>query len=141
MTKATQMSERLGCDARANLFCDQDARQRGVFVPLFGTAASTPKGAAQVALRLQVPFLPVFGTRLADGRHRIEFQAPIEPPPRATEEEAVRFLLASFNARLETVVRRDPSQYWWAHRRWKTQPAVAAERRPVDVPRPAARPC
>jgi KDO2-lipid IV(A) lauroyltransferase len=27
-----------------------------------------------------------------------------------------------YNAMLETVIRRDPEQYWWVHRRWKGEP-------------------
>jgi KDO2-lipid IV(A) lauroyltransferase len=101
--------------------CDQDARRRGEFVPLFGVPASTPKGAAQIAVRLRVPFLPVLNRRLDGGRHRIEFFAPMTPPP-GDEAAQVSALLAAFNRWLEAAVRRDPRQYWWAHRRWKTRP-------------------
>lgn len=105
--------------------CDQDARRRGVFVPLFGVPASTPKGAAQIAVRLGVPFLPVLNRRLDGGRHRVEFFTPLTPPP-GDEETQVRGLLAAFNAWLEAAVRADPRQYWWAHRRWKTRPPGGA---------------
>jgi len=117
----TLAANRLVC-----FMCDQDARRRGAFVPLFGVPASTPKGAAQLALRLQVPFIPGINRRLADGRQRMRFFAPIAPPPGASEEEGVRALLAAFNSLLEAAVREEPSQYWWAHRRWKTEPPPEA---------------
>ncbi|PIV81242.1 lipid A biosynthesis acyltransferase, partial [bacterium CG17_big_fil_post_rev_8_21_14_2_50_64_8] len=31
-------------------------------------------------------------------------------------------LTTHFAARLEAAVRRNPEQYFWVHRRWKTQP-------------------
>jgi KDO2-lipid IV(A) lauroyltransferase len=109
--------------------CDQDARRRGVFVPFFDVPASTPKGAAQVAVRLGVPFIPAFGWREAGGRHRVVVHPPLAVPT-GDEESAVRGLLAGFTARLEAAVRVAPEQYWWAHRRWKTRPQ-AAELAPV----------
>jgi len=109
--------------------CDQDARRRGVFVPFFGVPASTPKGAAQIAVRHRVPFVAAFGRRGPEGRHHVVVHAPITA--QATDEsQAVLELLAAFNARLETAVRATPDQYWWAHRRWKTRPPAAA---PVEV--------
>jgi KDO2-lipid IV(A) lauroyltransferase len=113
----------LAANRLVHFMCDQDARRRGVFVPLFGVPASTPKGAAQLALRLGVPFIPAFGWRQdLHGRHCAEFTAPIIA--HATDEDtAVLELLTEFNLRLEAAVRRVPEQYWWAHRRWKTRPA------------------
>ncbi len=112
----------LAANRLVHFMCDQDARRRGVFVPLFGVPASTPKGAAQLALRMGVPFIPAFGWRLdEDGRHCADFTPPVVA--RATEEDAaVLELLTEFNRRLEAAVRRVPEQYWWAHRRWKTRP-------------------
>jgi KDO2-lipid IV(A) lauroyltransferase len=114
--------------------CDQDARRRGVFVPLFGVPASTPKGGAQIAVRTGVPFLPVVNRRLPSGRHRVQFFPPLVPPP-GDEETQVRALLAAFNRWLEDIVRQDPRQYWWAHRRWKTRPPASPEpAAPAGVP-------
>ena len=104
--------------------CDQDARRRGMFIPLFGIPASTPKGAAQMALRCGAPFLPSFGWRVAPGRFRGDFTPPVDPGS-GDEDDQVRVLLTTFNARLEAAVRRAPEQYWWAHRRWKTAPPPA----------------
>jgi KDO2-lipid IV(A) lauroyltransferase len=101
--------------------CDQDARRRGVFVPFFGVPASTPKGAAQIAVRHHVPFMASFGRREPGGRHHAVFHPPIAVHA-ADEDHAVRELLEAFNARLEAAVRAAPDQYWWAHRRWKTRP-------------------
>jgi KDO2-lipid IV(A) lauroyltransferase len=110
------------------IMCDQDARRRGVFVPFFGTPASTHKGAAQLAIRLDTPFIPLFGRRLADGRHRMLVRAPIPPPPAVGERQAVLVMMSRFNRLLEEVVREEPGQYLWMHRRWKTVPPPAGAR-------------
>lgn len=115
---------RLGDEVAANrlvaIMCDQDARRRGVFVPFFGTPASTHKGPAQLAIRLDTPFIPLFGRRLADGRHRMLVHAPIAMPSNLGEHDAVLAMMARFNRLLEDVVREAPGQYLWMHRRWKT---------------------
>lgn len=111
----------LGANKLVFLMCDQDARRHGVFVPFFGVPASTPKGAAQMAIRFGVPFLTAFSSRLHDGRHRLTFGAPIEPQREMQESEAIVDVLQQFNRRLETAIGERPDQYWWVHRRWKTR--------------------
>jgi Kdo2-lipid IVA lauroyltransferase/acyltransferase len=116
-----RVEDALAANRLVFFMCDQDARRRGVFVPFFGVPASTPKGAAQLAIRHRVPFLPAFGWRLPMQRHVAVFGPPIAVPA-GDEEAAVRTILAEFNARLEAAVLGAPEQYWWAHRRWKTRP-------------------
>lgn len=104
------------------MMCDQDARQRGVFVPFFGVPASTPTGAARLAFRLGVPMLPAFTHRREVGVHHMHVHPPLVPPAGAGEDDAVVAMMAAFNRSLEQAVRATPEQYWWAHRRWKTSP-------------------
>jgi len=115
---------------------DQDARSKGVFVPFFGREASTPRGAAVFALRLGVPVLFVSCRRRPGGRFEIEYrEVPVEPDW-TLREEHVRALTARFTALLEERIRRDPEQWFWMHRRWKTPPppraAGAADPPPPD---------
>jgi KDO2-lipid IV(A) lauroyltransferase len=116
------VGEHLRANRLVGFLSDQDARRRGCFVPFFGIPASTPKGAAQMALRHRVPLVPFFGLRLPDGRHRMIVHAPLEPPVGADEEQAVADLMTRFNGLLEQTIRREPSQYLWLHRRWKSRP-------------------
>jgi KDO2-lipid IV(A) lauroyltransferase len=107
------------------IMCDQDARQRGVFVPFFGREASTHQGAAQLAFREQVPLLPYLAYRHEDGTHVVEINPALKGPPGCSEDVFVRHTMESFHVLLEAMVRRFPSQYLWQHRRWKTAPAAA----------------
>ncbi|MFQ5601164.1 MAG: lysophospholipid acyltransferase family protein [Candidatus Krumholzibacteriia bacterium] len=125
-----RVREELGANRLVSIMCDQDARRRGVFVPFFGVPASTHKGAAQLALRHDAPFIPAFGRRLPDGRHRMLVYPPLEPPAGVDEEEAVLALLTRFNQLLEEVIREEPQQYLWLHRRWKTALRAASSSGP-----------
>jgi KDO2-lipid IV(A) lauroyltransferase len=102
---------------------DQDARRAGIFVPFFGRPASTHRGPALFALRLGAPVFACVARRLPEAGVRYEVAGERVPVPRTGDLEAdVRALTALLAARLEAQVRRAPEQYFWFHRRWKTQP-------------------
>jgi KDO2-lipid IV(A) lauroyltransferase len=99
---------------------DQNAsRREGVFVPFFGVPASTSKGLALIALRTGAPVVPSFIYRTADGRHVAEFAPALPAPPDNDLEAYTR----AFNEAIESAVRRNPGQWFWLHRRWKTRPS------------------
>jgi len=105
---------------------DQDAGRQGIFVPFFGRPASTPRGAAAIALRLKLPLLFVSSRRLPGGRYEMEYvEVPVEEHWSACEED-IRVLTARFTAMLEERIRECPEQWFWMHRRWKTGPAGTA---------------
>jgi Kdo2-lipid IVA lauroyltransferase/acyltransferase len=103
------------------MLADQDARRSGVFVPFFGTPASTPIGPAEIALRTGAPIVMGFGSRRPDGRHELDIQPPLAMPE-GTGAAAVRALTAAHTAALEAWIRRQPEMWFWLHRRWKTTP-------------------
>lgn len=104
------------------ILSDQDARHRGIFVPFFGTPASTDPGLASLAVRLGVPVM--FGTvmRIGPGRFRAAASEPVYPDPQADPDAEIERIMQSYNRNLEEVIRQYPDQYFWMHRRWKTQP-------------------
>jgi KDO2-lipid IV(A) lauroyltransferase len=101
---------------------DQDARRRGIFVPFFGRDASTYTGAARFAVRLGIPILPIWSQRTPEGRIAIRIGEPIHADPQADRSEEIERITRLHVALLEKEIRRDPAQYWWIHRRWKTRP-------------------
>ncbi|MBW3572663.1 MAG: lysophospholipid acyltransferase family protein [Gemmatimonadetes bacterium] len=103
---------------------DQDARRAGVFVPFFGVPASTHRGPALFAIRFGAPVFACVARRLPGPGVRYEVSGTRVPVPRTGDLEAdVRTLTAELAARLEASVRQAPEQYFWFHRRWKSQPA------------------
>lgn len=102
------------------MLIDQDSgKMEGVWVPFFGRPAFTPVGAAKIALKQKAAVVPVFIERLADGRHRVRFQPPLDLPD---DPEAATALMT---AQIEEQVRRLPEQWVWMHRRWRRQPNPA----------------
>jgi KDO2-lipid IV(A) lauroyltransferase len=104
------------------LVADQDAGERGVFVPFLGRDASTFRGPARLALSQDVPLFFGAAVRLGSGYGAVLER--VEPPAGEDDtEEAELELTRRWVARLEEQVRRHPEQYFWFHRRWKTRPA------------------
>lgn len=89
-----------------------DQYQKGApKIDFLGHPARTTLSAAELALRYDMPLVPCFAP-WGDGERRIVVEAPIPPSdPNA--------MMAEFNARLGSWVRRHPSQWYWLHRRWK----------------------
>ena len=100
---------------------DQNAGRHGVFVPFFGTPASTHRGAALMAVRTGTPLFFAAARRLPDGRHQLRVEQ-VDVDRDGPVEDAVQRMTAAFTARLEAAVRETPEQYFWFHKRWKTRP-------------------
>lgn len=100
---------------------DQDARDRGVFVPFFGRPASTHRAPALLALRTGAPLFVGFAVRVAPRRYRL-WTTRIEPPASGDVQDRVRALTRRWTEELERRIRLSPGQYFWHHRRWKTRP-------------------
>ena len=61
--------------------------------------------------------------RLGDAfRYEVVCEEMIEPGQWRDEADPVRWITQRYTAALERVVRRDPEQYLWLHRRWKHRP-------------------
>ncbi len=105
------------------MVADQDARRAGVFVPFFGHPASAARGPATFALRLGTPLFLGFARRLPGAAPR--YEATLERIDYTATDDAeadIHRLTAQLNSRLEAKVRSVPEQYFWFHKRWKTQP-------------------
>ena len=100
---------------------DQRTRVRNLDVPFFGVPAPTPVGLAALALRYDIPILPVVGVWDAGrGVQVMHHLAPILPGSFAPDDRAG--LLARCNLALESFIRRNPEQWVWFHQRWNPGP-------------------
>ncbi|HET9598396.1 MAG TPA: lysophospholipid acyltransferase family protein [Anaeromyxobacteraceae bacterium] len=107
------------------LLIDQDTKVQGLFAPFFGRPAHTPRAAADLALRFAAPVVVATTRRRGPdpcGGHVVDLvEIPFDPAAPDREAEAVR-LTAACNAVLESAIRRNPTEWVWMHRRWKTEP-------------------
>jgi KDO2-lipid IV(A) lauroyltransferase len=95
---------------------------RGIFVDLFGRPACTSTLLARLALATGAPVLPVFAA-WRGSETVAEIGAAIETPPGGGEKETLtRVLTERYTHEIERMVRAYPTQWNWAHRRWKTRP-------------------
>jgi KDO2-lipid IV(A) lauroyltransferase len=112
------------------LLGDQDAGSRGLFVDFFGHPASTFKSIALLALEYDALIMVGGAIRLPDdftrrrwSRFLIGAEEVIDP--RAVKSaNPVGELTQRFTSALERLIRRAPEQYFWVHRRWKSEPRV-----------------
>ena len=108
---------------------DQDAkREEGVFVPFFGRGACVQTGSVRLATDLGIPIVPAFIRRNAEGPgHRITiYPALLEEPAGRVDDGVVHARLRDLTAIIEAEIRKDPTQWIWTHRRWKTRPSDSA---------------
>ncbi len=107
------------------ILIDQNVdRHKGVLVDFFAKPAYTTDGIARLGLAMRTNIHPAFIFR--DPRrkfhHTLRFGPPIPMDPDAPRDEEVVRLTRRCNEELEKVIREDPSQWLWFHRRWKTRP-------------------
>jgi KDO2-lipid IV(A) lauroyltransferase len=122
------------------ILIDQDTRVQGVFVPFFGRPAFTPRGAADLALRFDVPVVVGWCRRRgpAPGAgHVVDLvEVPYDRAAADREAEVLR-LTAACTALLEAAIRASPEEWVWMHERWRTRPEDVAPALARPVPKTA----
>jgi KDO2-lipid IV(A) lauroyltransferase len=90
-----------------------------VFVPFFGVAAATLIAPSKMARSLKMTVQPVLAEMLPGGAgYRIRYLDPWTDFPTDDPVADARRM----NAWIESEIRKDPSQYFWVHKRFKTRP-------------------
>jgi Kdo2-lipid IVA lauroyltransferase/acyltransferase len=89
------------------------------FVPFFGIEATTLLAPSRMARALDMVVQPVVAEILPGGAgYRVRFEAPWADFP---TDDAVADS-ARMNRWIESEIRKNPAQYLWVHRRFKTRP-------------------
>ena len=99
---------------------DQDlGRRHSIFVPFFGIPAATLTTTAKLAKSGHALVIPFTQNRLADGSgYKLTIFPPFSDYPSDDLEADTRRI----NAFLEEQIIKQPEQYLWVHRRFKTRP-------------------
>ena len=110
--RALQQNEAVG------ILIDQNTSlQEGAFVNFFGIPACANTAFAKIAARTGAAV--IFGFALWSNQERryvLRFYPPVEMTGDPVEDTR------RLHAVLERVIREDPGQWLWIHRRWKTRP-------------------
>jgi KDO2-lipid IV(A) lauroyltransferase len=99
---------------------DQDyGAKQSIFVPLFGIQAATVPATSKFAKMGRAVVVPFTQQRLADGSgYKLVIEAPLTDfPGESDEADCIRI-----NQWVELAITQCPSQYLWAHRRFKSRP-------------------
>jgi KDO2-lipid IV(A) lauroyltransferase len=93
------------------------------FVPFFGVPAATLLAPSRMARALDMVVQPVVAEMLPGGQgYRVRF---LEPWTHFPTDDALADT-AAMNRWIESEIRRNPGQYLWVHKRFKTRPAGEA---------------
>ncbi|WP_435015751.1 lysophospholipid acyltransferase family protein [Tundrisphaera sp. TA3] len=135
-----QMLDVLRTGGVLSFLADQDAGERGMYVDFFGRPASTHKAIALMAIEHKAPVMVGYARRIGPGfRYEVGCTELIQPTEWTGTADDVRLLTQRYTSALEAIIRRDPDQYLWLHRRWKHQPKPKKARAPVaEVPAASA---
>jgi len=100
---------------------DMDFGERdAAFVPFFGVNASTLLAPSRMARALDMVVQPVVAEMLPGGQgYKVRFLDPWTDFPTADALADT----AAMNRWIESEIRKNPAQYLWVHKRFKTRPA------------------
>ncbi len=105
------------------LLGDQHAGAGACWVDFFGRPASTHKAVAVFTLSGLAPTAVSTAVRRA-GPLTIEMEVEgiVDPEHEDFQLGTIPLMTEWYTRQLEALIRRNPEQYWWVHRRWKGQP-------------------
>ncbi len=95
------------------------ANRDGIAVEFFGEKAGTYRSLATLSRYTGVPVIPAAGYRLPNGKHVLEFYAPIPWKDYGSTAESLYQNTLAYNQALERIILAHPEQWNWMHKRWK----------------------
>jgi len=124
-----EMVKYLGKGYLIGLLMDQDARDDGLIVDFLGQKASCYQGPAYLARLKGAPIVPVFITRLPDGRHKVMLHESFFVEKTKDRQADIRRATLKIVEIVESHIRSRPEEWFWMHDRWKycKRPEVRAK--------------
>lgn len=114
---ATELLRHLRAGGVVAILLDQNTQAQSLVVPFFGRPAPTPSGIGKIAMRYGLPVLPV-GIQRTGREHVVSHLPPVMP--QAYDKQDLAEFLATCNLQLETMIRRNPAEWVWFHKRWSS---------------------
>ena len=111
------------------LLGDQHAGTKGVWIEFLGRPAACHKALALFTLGSGAPMLATYCRRTTGIlRFDIGLAGVADPLTMDRSLHDVTSLTQWYNDCLASMIRSEPSQYWWVHRRWKDKPVRKKQR-------------
>ncbi len=109
------------------LMMDQDNGKQGIFMKFMGKWASAPTGPAVISMKLGSPIIPIYVFPNYEGKHLLKIFPPIDVTKYEKNILGQQKLTQDYNSIYEEIIRKTPEQWFWLHKRWKTQPVDCPE--------------
>lgn len=109
-----QVITALKAGRRIGILIDQKYNQ-GIEVPFFGHPAMTSLAFIQLAKKFGCPLIPVQVERI---KNSPQFRVTIHKPLDLSKDDDL--LIMESHAMLENWIRKDPANWLWLHKRWKS---------------------
>ncbi len=93
-----------------------------VATEFFGRKAYTTTAIANLAMKYQIPIVPVFFLRQPDDRYKV-WAEPLLMLSGEGENAVIENTQKLTNI-IEVAIRKDVTQWFWMHRRWRVKPAT-----------------
>lgn len=121
---AARVLELLRQGGVAAFLVDHNCRAaEAVFLPFLGQTAAVNRGPALLAVRAKALVYSMFMERHDDGTYSIIMGKTLDAAELAGPmADRVRAVAEFYTREVEKQVQRKPEQWFWMHRRWKTQP-------------------
>jgi Kdo2-lipid IVA lauroyltransferase/acyltransferase len=103
------------------ILIDQDTNVKSVMVDFFGMKASTPVGAAVLALKTGAAVVPTIIYLGDDNKQHMEVFPEISVISTGDEGQDIVTNTQRFTQFIEQQIRKHPEQWVWMHERWKTR--------------------
>lgn len=117
-----QVLKALTRNRMVNLMMDRNAGKFGVNNLFLGRPASTPRGAAVIALKAGAPVIPAYILRRSPWRHRITILPPVEvisgKQGKCFLDKCIVENTNRFSRIVEEMILTAPDQWLWMHHRW-----------------------
>ncbi len=117
-----QVLRRLRAGGFLAILPDVRMRTEGVLVPFLGGEANIGSGMALFARIADVPVIPGYVSRIGWSYHRFDRLEPVWPDASVPKDADVVRMTAQVMAQIETVIRRQPEQWFWYNKRWVLDP-------------------
>ncbi len=126
-----QMFKQLAGGGVLGILPDQQPKQGdGEFGAFFGTQALTMTLLGRLAARSRAPVLMAYCERIDSHTAGPGFAIHIETAPEGVADADASVSVAALNAAVESIARRDPSQYQWTYKRYSLRPPGSGEDNP-----------
>ncbi|MFZ2956878.1 MAG: lysophospholipid acyltransferase family protein [Candidatus Ozemobacteraceae bacterium] len=112
------------------LMSDQNAGDRGLFVPFLGEVASTVVGPALISRKMGCPIVPLAMFPRRGKPPLLIFERPIRPGAFPPGREGERAITQTINDLISRWIREYPEHWFWFHRRWKSRPSSSPNATP-----------